>query len=89
MKRTQIALTAEQHRNARRKAAELQISLGEYIRRLVERDMSRVVPPVDISVVFDLGGSGASNVAADKDAMVADALDALHPRRAGPTGSSA
>lgn len=74
MKRTQIALTEQQHRMAKRKSAELQVSLGEYIRRLVERDTAVQRPEVDVTAVFDLGSSGGGDVRRDKDAMVDDAV---------------
>ncbi|HXR40738.1 MAG TPA: hypothetical protein VN776_16660 [Terracidiphilus sp.] len=36
----------------------------------------------DASQIFDLGNSGGSNIAADKDAMIAEAFDSLRRRGA-------
>jgi hypothetical protein len=82
MSRTQITLSAEKHRLARRRAADLGISLAEYIRRLVDDDLSSAIPPkADISVIFGLGDSGGSDVANHKDEYVGEAIAALHSRR--------
>lgn len=82
MSRTQITLSPENHRLARRRAADLGISLAEYIRRLVDKDLSETTPAkADISVIFGLGNSGGSDVATHKHEYVGDAVDALHPRR--------
>jgi hypothetical protein len=40
MSRTQIALESEVQRRARKRASELGVSLAEYIRRLVARDLA-------------------------------------------------
>ncbi|MCB9373876.1 MAG: hypothetical protein H6518_14040, partial [Microthrixaceae bacterium] len=42
--RTQIALEATQHARAKQKAASLGITLAEYIRRLVDRDLAGAAP---------------------------------------------
>lgn len=82
MARTQITLPPENHRRARRRAAEQGISLAEYIRRLVERDLGEApAPRADISVIFGLGDSGGSDVANHKQEYIGDAVDAAHPRR--------
>jgi len=73
MARTQILLDVEVRRRARNRAGELGISLAEYIRRLIARDLGRPEPTAEPSVVFDLGDSGGSNVAADRDAMTGEA----------------
>lgn len=74
MARTQITLDVELQKRARKRAAQLGVSLAEYIRRLVRRDLGERSRPVGVEVVFDLGGSGASDVAADKDLMVSAAI---------------
>lgn len=80
--RTQITLPPENHRLARRRAADLGISLAEYIRRLVDRDLQAGAPKkADISAIFDLGDSGGSDVADHKHEYLGDAVDAAHPRR--------
>jgi hypothetical protein len=71
MQRTQISLPAAEHRRARRRASELGISLAEYLRRLVRRDLGEPSTPGDVGSLFALGDSGGSDVAADKDAYVA------------------
>jgi hypothetical protein len=82
MARTQITLSPENHRLARRRAAELGISLAEYVRRLVDKDLQETTPAKpDISVIFDLGNSGGSDIANHKDEYIGEAIEALHPRR--------
>lgn len=73
MVRTQITLDRQLRNRARRKAAEMGISLAEYVRRLLARDLDRPAPRADPSVVFDLGDSGGSDVARDKDRMLGEA----------------
>lgn len=72
--RTQISLDPELHRRAKAKAAELGISLAEYLRRLVADDLEEVIPAGDPSRVFNLGDSGGSDVARHRDAYIAEAL---------------
>lgn len=74
MHRTQITLDPSEHQRARRRAAELGISLAEYIRRLVRDDLDGPRPGADVSAIFDLGDSGGSDVAAERDAYLLDAL---------------
>ena len=63
-------------RRARRRASDLGISLAEYIRRAVARDLSDRPRTADPSILFDLGSSGGSNIAKNKDEMLADAFAA-------------
>jgi len=81
MTRTQITLDSRMLRRARERAAEFGISLAEYIRRLVASDLEGPVPPMDPSFVFDLGDSGGSDIAQNKDRMVAEGLTARRTRR--------
>ena len=74
MARTQIVLDAELHRRARAKASALRVSLAEYVRRLVAADLDAPPPSGAVEAVFDLGDSGESDIAAHKDAYVAEAL---------------
>jgi hypothetical protein len=76
MSRTQITLESQAHRRARQRAAELGVSLAEYVRRLVARDLASPQPKRDVTAIFDLGRSGGSNIARNKDAMIADAFQA-------------
>jgi hypothetical protein len=74
MSRTQIYLAPDEHRAARRRAAELDVSLAEYIRRLVRRDLqTEPRDDADASVLIDLGDSGGSDVANRKDQYVGEA----------------
>lgn len=74
MARTQITLEPEIQRRARRRAADLGVSLAEYVRRLVVRDLGGTPAKTDPKLVFDLGKSSGANVARDKDAMIAEAM---------------
>jgi hypothetical protein len=78
MARTQITLPPETQRLARKRATELGISLAEYVRTLLARDLARPRAIVDPSRIFDLGKSGASNIARNKDRMIGEAFDAAH-----------
>jgi hypothetical protein len=81
MQRTQVSLDPAEHRQARRRAAELGISLAEYIRRLVRRDLERpAAGSPDVTDLFGLGDSGGSDVALRKDEYVADAIGERHRR---------
>ncbi len=75
MSRTQIALESETERRARQRAADLGLSLAEYVRGLVKRDLETPKTGADISCLFNLGSSGDSDIAANKDAMLAEAFD--------------
>lgn len=81
MIRTQITLDRELRNRARKRAAELGISLAEYIRRLLANDLSGFRPTSDPSLVFDLGDSGGSDVASYKDEMVGEAVSAERMHR--------
>ena len=81
MMRTQITLYPEEHRRARHRAAEQGISLAEYIRRLVSRDLEPSGVRGDISAIFGLGDSGGSEIATHKDEYVGEAVAARHRRR--------
>ncbi len=84
--RMQVTLEEPEHRKAKQKAAALGVSLAEYIRRLVAADVEDAQPPVDVSIVFNLGKSDGSEVARHKDAYLAAAVDALHPQRGRQSG---
>ena len=74
MARTQITLESEVQRRARQRASELGVSLAEYVRRLVARDLARPETAIAVDRIFDLGSSGGSNIARDKDSMIAEAF---------------
>jgi hypothetical protein len=81
MSRTQITLENEMQRRARRRASDLGVSLAEYFRRLVERDLARPEASTDVQRIFDLGNSGGADITRDKDAMIAEALDSSRRKR--------
>jgi hypothetical protein len=84
MVRTQIALDSEDHRRAKRRAAELNISLAEYVRRAVRHDLGgEGSKKADIDAIFALGASGGSDVARHKDSYVGEAVEAEHLRGSG------
>lgn len=81
MSRIHIALESETQRRARRRANDLGISLAEYVRRLLERDLGAAGIQTDPALVFDLGRSSASDIAKQKDAMIAEAIEPRLTRR--------
>ena len=83
MVRTQITLESELQRKARRRASDLGVSLAEYVRRLVARDLARPEQKVDVSSIFDLGSSDGTDIAANKDAMIAEAFLSFHNKASG------
>ena len=85
MVRTQIVLESEVQRQARRKASELGISLAEYVRRLVARDLGGASCVAEPSAVYDVGRSRGADVARDKDTMIGEAVaSGRSPRRRKP-----
>lgn len=74
MSRTQVTLETQTHRRARQRASELGVSLAEYVRRLVAHDLAGPQGEVDVKCMFDLGKSGGSDIARNKDAMIAAAF---------------
>jgi len=81
MSRTQVTLENEMQRRARRRASDLGVSLAEYFRRLVARDLARPEAGTDVHRIFDLGNSGGSDIARDKDAMIAEAVGSSRRKR--------
>jgi hypothetical protein len=80
MVRTQITLESELQRRARQRASEIGVSMAEYVRQLVARDLARPEARADVNRIFDLGSSGGSNIAVDKDSMIAEAFESLRDR---------
>ena len=74
--RTQITLEPEYHRKARTRAAELGISLAEYLRGLVARDLEGPRRIANPELVFDLGTSTRSDIAKHKDDYLGEAAGA-------------
>lgn len=73
MTRTQLSFEREMLRDARRRADGLGISLAEYVRRLVAADLADDEPAADPSAIFNLGRSRTSNIAGQRDSMIARA----------------
>ena len=81
MTRTQLSFEREMLQKARERAGQLGISLAEYVRRLVAEDLGGGIEPVGPTAVFDLGSSGGSDVARDKDGMLGQAFsEAARPK---------
>jgi hypothetical protein len=81
--RTQITIDPELQRRARHRAAQYGISFAEYVRRLIARDLGETPAPVDPTAVFNLGdsgGAGGSDIAREKDRLVAEAAKADYDR---------
>jgi hypothetical protein len=76
MSRTQITLETKVQRRARKRASELGVSLAEYVRRLVARDLARTENTIAVDRIFDLGSSGGTDIARDKHSMIAEAFQA-------------
>lgn len=74
MTRTQLSFERETLQRARDRANQLGISLAEYVRRLVAKDLGEGSRVTDPSAVFNLGSSAGSDVAKDKDAMLGEAF---------------
>lgn len=77
MTRTQLSFETEDLKRARLRAGQLGISLAEYVRRVVAEDLGEARSTPGADVFFDLGSSAGSDVAADKDRLVAEAFGAL------------
>jgi hypothetical protein len=82
--RTQITIDPEIQKRAQARAAKLGISFAEYVRRLLAQDLGEPAPKAGISVVFDLVDEGpTTNIARDKDKMIAEAVWQEHLREKG------
>ncbi len=68
-------------RRVRKRASELGISLAEYVRRLVARDLGQPERRVDPAAIFGLGDSGGTDIARDKDALIGAAVAEQGRRR--------
>jgi hypothetical protein len=82
--RTQITMDPEMQRRAQAKAAELGVSLAEYVRSVIARDLGEARPKAHVSVIFDLGASSEpTNIARDKDKLLGEAVWREHLRKTG------
>ena len=73
MVRTQISIDAELRSRIRERTRVLGVSMAEYFRQLVERDLSQPRRSVDRSAIFNLGASTGTDIASQKDRMAAQA----------------
>jgi hypothetical protein len=73
--RTQISLEKGLQRRACRRASEIGIPFPEYVRRLIEDDLAHPDSKANVTQVFDLGSSQGSDIAHNKDLMIAAAFD--------------
>jgi hypothetical protein len=81
MAKTQITLETEMQRRARQRANDLGVSLAEYFRRLLARDLARPKTAAHVDRIFDLGTSGNSDIASQKDSMIAEAFQSTRRKR--------
>jgi hypothetical protein len=63
------------------RANDLGVSLAEYFRRLVARDLPRREAAAHVDRIFDLGSSGDSDIASQKDSMIAEAFQFTRRKR--------
>lgn len=63
-------------KRARHRASEIGVSLAEYVRRVVARDLDRPEAEADVTVIFDIGSSVSSDIAKEKRSMIAEAFGA-------------
>ena len=76
--RTQIALPPEQHAEVKLKAADLGISMAEYIRRLIDQDLNRPRPRGGVATITGIFSAEGSSIRAEgKNMAVVEAVDAL------------
>ena len=80
-------MPTELRKRAKARAAELGITLSEYVTRLIASDLGEDKPKskADISIVFDLGASGKpTDIARDKHKMIGEAVWEDYLRKVGP-----
>lgn len=90
--RVQITLEPVQHAKVKQKAAALGLSMAEYIRRLVDRDLGSSDAPRDPSAIIGIGRSGGSDIAAESKnatAAIAEVLERAGGRTGGNIGREA
>ena len=74
--RTQITLDPDLNARAKRKARELGISLAEYVRMLIRRDLDEPSSKLDLSALLGIGDSGGSDIARYKHEYLGEAVEA-------------
>lgn len=81
MARSQITLDPEIQRRAHKRASELGVSFAEYVRSLIARDLGGPRKAANVSAVLNLGSSGGSDIARNKDEMIGEAFASLRESR--------
>jgi len=80
--RTQVTLDPEMQRRAQARAAELNISFAEYVRRLLVQDLGEAKGKHSVAGIFDIADAGPiTNIARGKDKMIAEAILDEHSAR--------
>lgn len=74
MVRTQISLEDHDHARAKRRAAELGISLSELIRRALRKELGERAGSGDISELFGILDSGHTDTSQRVDELVSEAI---------------
>ena len=90
--RIQITLEPEQHAKVKQKAAAFGISMAEYFRRLVDRDLGSSDALGDLTAIIGIGRSGDGDIAADGKnaaAAIAEVLERAGRRTGGNIGREA
>ena len=90
--RAQITLEPAQHAKVKQKAATLGISMAEYIRRLIVRDLGSGETYADPAAIIGIGRSGGSDIAAEGKsaaAAIAEVLERAGGRTGGKIGREA
>jgi len=73
--RTQISLGPALDRKAKERARDLGVSFAEYVRRLIDRDLSEPETTPTVSDLVGIGDSGGSDVARNEDEYLAEAFE--------------
>jgi hypothetical protein len=73
--RMQITMDPALRHRATKKAEKLGVSMAEYVRRAIERDLEAPAAKPDVSIIFGIGKSKEpTNIALNKKAMIAESL---------------
>lgn len=82
MSRTQISLEAELLERAKERSRRLGISLAEYVRRLLARDLGEPDAVAEARAIFALGRSDGRDVTREEDELLGEAAAAERRRDA-------
>jgi hypothetical protein len=74
--RMQITLDPDLRLRASKRAAKQGVSMAEYVRRAIEKDLGAPQSRPDVSIIFDLDTSAEpTNIARNKKAMIGESLE--------------